>query len=66
MANLMMAIGSTDNQEHPETSLNTFYKNLSMWLVIGLTVILLVNLFNKPQTNQTSLTYSEFIANIDS
>ena len=46
--------------------MNTFYKNLSMWLVIGLTVILLFNLFNKPQTNQASLTYSEFIANVES
>jgi cell division protease FtsH len=44
--------------------LNTFYKNLSMWLVIGLTMILLFNLFNKPQTNVTSLTYSEFMTSI--
>ncbi len=54
------------NQELPETSLNTFYKNLSMWLVIGLTMILLFNLFNKPQGNQTSLTYSEFMASVES
>jgi cell division protease FtsH len=45
--------------------LNTFYKNLSMWLVIGLTMILLFNLFNKPQGNVSSLTYSEFMAKID-
>ena len=45
--------------------MNTFYKNLSMWLVIGLTMILLFNLFNKPQTSKTSLTYSEFIASVD-
>ncbi|MBW2658225.1 MAG: ATP-dependent zinc metalloprotease FtsH, partial [Deltaproteobacteria bacterium] len=45
--------------------MNTFYKNLSMWLVIGLTMILLFNLFNKPPTNKTSLTYSEFIASVD-
>jgi len=45
--------------------LNTFYKNLSMWLVIGLTMILLFNLFNKPQSTKTSLTYSEFIASVD-
>lgn len=37
-----------------------------MWLVIGLTMILLFNLFNKPQTNQTSLTYSEFMSSIES
>ena len=46
--------------------MNTFYKNLSMWLVIGLTMILLFNLFNKPQTNQTPLTYSEFMSSIES
>ncbi len=46
--------------------MNTFYKNLSMWLVIGLTMILLFNLFNKPQTNVSSLTYSEFISSVDS
>jgi cell division protease FtsH len=45
--------------------LNTFYKNLSMWLVIGLTMILLFNLFNKPQTNTASLNYSEFMSNIE-
>jgi len=45
--------------------LNTFYKNLSMWLVIGLTMILLFNLFNKPQGNISSLTYSDFMAKIE-
>ncbi|TKB28492.1 ATP-dependent metallopeptidase FtsH/Yme1/Tma family protein [Desulfopila sp. IMCC35006] len=44
--------------------MNTFYKNLSMWLVIGLTMILLFNLFNKPQSNVTSLTYSEFMSSV--
>ena len=45
--------------------MNTFYKNLSMWLVIGLTMILLFNLFNKPQGTSSSLTYSEFMAKIE-
>ncbi len=45
--------------------MNTFYKNLSMWLVIGLTMILLFNLFNKPQGNITQLTYSEFMSNVE-
>jgi cell division protease FtsH len=45
--------------------LNTFYKNLSMWLVIGLTMILLFNLFNKPQATSSSLTYSEFMSKIE-
>jgi cell division protease FtsH len=37
-----------------------------MWLVIGLTMILLFNLFNKPQVNSSSLTYSEFISSVGS
>jgi cell division protease FtsH len=45
--------------------LNTFYKNLSMWLVIGLAMILLFNLFNKPQSNVNSIKYSEFIAKVE-
>jgi cell division protease FtsH len=46
--------------------LNTFYKNLSMWLVIGLTMILLFNLFNKPQGQMASLTYSQFVSAVES
>ena len=36
-----------------------------MWLVIGLTMILLFNLFNKPQGNMASLSYSEFMSSIE-
>ncbi len=46
--------------------MNTFYKNMSMWLVIGLTMILLFNLFNKPQSSSNSVTYSEFWSSVDS
>ena len=45
--------------------MNTFYKNLSMWLVIGLTFILLFNLFNKPQGQSNSMTYSEFWSSVE-
>ena len=45
--------------------MNTFYKNLSMWLVIGLTMILLFNLFNTPQNPRTSMTYSEFWSSVE-
>jgi len=37
-----------------------------MWLVIGLTMILLFNLFNKPQGQMTSMTYSEFMSAVES
>ena len=46
--------------------MNTFYKNLSMWLVIGLTMILLFNLFNKPALQESEITYSEFVSSVES
>ncbi len=46
--------------------MNNFYKNLSMWLVIGLAMILLFNLFNKPQTPVFEMSYSEFMAGVES
>ncbi len=45
--------------------MNTFYKNLTMWLVIGLTMILLFNLFNKPPIQRNSMTYSEFWSSVE-
>lgn len=45
--------------------LNQFYKNLALWLVISLMMILLFNLFNKPKAAQERLNYSEFITAID-
>ena len=37
-----------------------------MWLVIGLTMIMLFQLFNKPHGQGTSITYSEFWASVES
>jgi cell division protease FtsH len=45
--------------------LNQFYKNLSLWLVISLMMILLFNLFNKPKPVQDRLNYSDFITAVD-
>lgn len=42
--------------------LNQFYKNIALWLVISLMMILLFNLFNKPKPVQEKLGYSDFIA----
>ncbi len=36
-----------------------------MWLVIGLTMILLFNLFNKPPIQRNSMTYSEFWSSVE-
>jgi cell division protease FtsH len=45
--------------------LNQFYKNIALWLVISLMMILLFNLFNKPKAVQEKLSYSDFITAVD-
>ncbi len=45
--------------------MNQFYKNLALWLVISLMMILLFNLFNKPKPTQEKLSYSDFITAVD-
>ena len=45
--------------------MNQFYKNLALWLVISLMMILLFNLFNKPRPTQDKVNYSDFITAVD-
>jgi len=45
--------------------LNNFYRNLSLWVVIGLVVILLYNLFSVRPQPVTDLVYSEFLSRIE-
>jgi cell division protease FtsH len=45
--------------------LNQFYRNLALWLVIGLILIGLVNIFNKPITNQSEIIYSDFLEQVN-
>lgn len=46
--------------------MNIFYRNLAMWLIIGLTMIMLFNLFSAPSEQETSeISYSDFLTNID-
>ncbi|MCL2340408.1 MAG: ATP-dependent zinc metalloprotease FtsH, partial [Proteobacteria bacterium] len=47
--------------------MNTFHKNLSMWLFIVLTMILLFQLFIKPQSQNAAVnySYSEFWSNVE-
>lgn len=44
--------------------MSPFYKNLALWLVISLMVILLFNMFNQPQQSRLETTYSQFIASV--
>jgi cell division protease FtsH len=45
--------------------LNPFYKNLALWLVISLMVILLFNIFNQTPQSSHETTYSEFITSVE-
>ena len=45
--------------------MNPFYKNLSLWLVITLMMIMLYNLFNQQQLSETNISYTEFLSMVD-
>ena len=45
--------------------MNPFYKNLSLWLVITLMMIMLYNLFNQQQMSETNISYTEFLSMVD-
>ena len=48
--------------------MNNFSKNLALWIIIGLLLIALFNLFQGPstRTSQTPLAFSDFIAEVES
>lgn len=46
--------------------LNPFYKNLSLWVVIILMMIMLFNIFNQQQLSEENISYSEFLAMVES
>lgn len=46
-------------------TLNQFYKNISLWLVIILMMVMLYNIFNQQQTGQADIGYSEFLAMVE-
>lgn len=45
--------------------MNPFYKNLSLWIVITLMMVMLYNLFNQQHVAETNLSYSEFMTMVD-
>ena len=45
--------------------MNPFYKNLALWLVISLMMILLFNLFNQSRIQDSEISYTEFMARVD-
>ncbi len=42
--------------------MNPFYKNLALWIVITMMMVMLYNLFNQQQMSETSISYTEFLA----
>ena len=45
--------------------MNPFYKNIALWLVITLMMIMLYNLFNQQQLSEEKINYTEFLAMVD-
>ncbi|ABK99859.1 ATP-dependent zinc metalloprotease FtsH [Pelobacter propionicus] len=45
--------------------MNQFYKNISLWLVIFLMMILLYSMINKPRATAEKINFSDFIAQVD-
>jgi len=44
---------------------NPFYKNLALWLVISLMMILLFNVFNQSRVLDSEISYTEFMAQVE-
>ncbi len=45
--------------------MNPFYKNLALWIVITLMMIMLYNLFNQQHLTETNISYTEFLGMVD-
>ena len=45
--------------------MNPFYKNLALWLVITLMMIMLYNLFNQQKQPETSISYTSFLSMVE-
>lgn len=45
--------------------MNPFYKNIALWLVITLMMIMLYNLFNQQQLAERKISYTEFLTMVD-
>jgi cell division protease FtsH len=45
--------------------LNPFYKNLALWLVISLLMVMLFNFFNRPGGGAEQLSYSDFLGMVE-
>jgi len=46
--------------------LNPFYKNLALWLVISLMMVMLFQVFKQPRSGNITISYSDFLNMVDS
>ncbi len=46
--------------------MNPFYKNLALWLIITLMMVMLYNLFNQQNLAEISVSYTQFLSMVDS
>jgi len=45
--------------------LKPFYKNLALWLVVGLAMILLFSLFRQSRVDDREINYTEFMGQVE-
>ena len=45
--------------------MNPFYKNLALWLVISLMMVMLFQIFNRPDQGRLSISYSDFLGMVE-
>lgn len=45
--------------------MNPFYKNLALWLVLGLVMILLFSLFRQSRVDDREINYTQFMAQVE-
>ena len=45
--------------------MNPFYKNLALWLVISLMMVMLFQIFKQPRSDHASVSYSDFLSMVD-
>jgi len=63
-----LPFGAFDNGEQEIRRyylLNPFYKNLALWIVITLMMVMLYNLFNQQRIPETKITYTDFLAMVE-
>ncbi len=46
--------------------MSPFYKNLALWLVISLVIILMIQIFKQPERSVSTVSYSDFLTMVES